>query len=235
MVAKPKGSNGKPIKSWERAIRPPCVAIIVGFRRKGKSALAWWLLERLRTKHKLTACCVGLPRRHHSLVPEWVKHFDDISKLPKNAIVLADEAGLRFAARRFMSDPNMMMQALVALSGQKNQVVLFIAHVSRLLDVESVMDSDMVIFKMPSVAHVKFERREIAEYTKEAREKLSQKRDPKRWSWVVDFHEDRRGLLPNGLPFFWSEDLSHAWADLALETVKLKKKGLSHKRQAKQL
>lgn len=220
-----KKGNGKPIRSWEQAIRPPCVAVILGFRRKGKSGLAWWLLERLHKKRNMVACCVGLPRKHRRLVPKWVKHFDDITRLPSNAVVLMDEAALRFAARRFSSDPNIMMQTLVALSGQKNQIILFVAHVSRLLDVEGIMDSDLVVFKLPSVAHVKFERREIAEYTKEAREQLLQKRDPRRWSWVVDFHEDRRGLLSNALPSFWTEKLSHAWADLALESVKLGKPG----------
>lgn len=215
----------KPIKSWEQAVKAPCVAVILGFRRKGKSALSWWLLERLHAKGKLTACCVGLPKRRRRLVPKWVKHFDDISKLPNNAIVLIDEAAVRFAARRFTSDPNVMMQALVAVSGQKNQIILFVAHVSRLLDVESIMDSDIVIFKMPSLAHVKFERREIAGYTKEAWGQLVQKTNPKRWAWIVDFHEGRRGLLSNGLPSFWSDGLSHAWADLALESLKFKKEG----------
>lgn len=227
-------TNQKAIASWDQAIKVPCVAVILGFRRKGKSVLAWWLLERMHTKRKMAACCVGLPKKHHKLVPKWVKHHDDITKLPANAVVLVDEAALRFAARRFTSDPNILMQALVALSGQKNQVILFIAHVSRLLDLEAIMDSDIVIFKIPSLAHVKFERREVAEYTKEARDKLIEKKNPKRWSWIVDFHEDRRGLLKNALPSFWSEKLSHAWADLALEEVKLKqqpkaKKGVSHK------
>jgi len=85
------------------------------------------------------------------------------------------------------------------------------------------MDSDVVIFKMPSMAHEKFERREIAEYTKEARAQILTKRNSKKWSYVVDFHEGGRGLLSNTLPSFWTEALSHAWADLALDEVKLKK------------
>lgn len=222
--------NGGTIKSWEQGLRPPCVAVILGFRRKGKSALAWWLLERLHKKG-LTACCVGLHRKHHKLVPKWVKHHDDITKLPKNSVVLLDEAALRFAARRFSSDPNVMMQALIALSGQKSQTIIFVAHVSRLLDVDSIMESDVVVFKMPSLAHAKFERREIAEYTKEARKQLQVKRDPKRWAWLVDFHDDRRGLLSNGLPSFWTEELSHAWADMAIADVKLKKETKGKKKK----
>ena len=217
------------IKSWEQAIKPPSTVVILGFRRKGKSALAWWLLERLHKKKGLTACCVGLPKKHRPLVPKFIRHYDDISKLPKHAVVLVDEAGLRFTARRSHSDPNIMMQALIALSGQKGQVILFVAHVSRLLDVDSIMESDLVVFKMPSMAHVKFERREISEYTAEARKHLLTKSNPKRWTYLVDFHEDRRGLLQNGLPSFWSEALSHAWADLAIEEVKLKKENCTGK------
>ena len=221
--------NGKPITSWDKAIRPPCVAVILGFRRKGKSALAWFLVERLHKKLNLQACCVGLPKKHRKLLPKWVNHYDDITKLPKKSVVIVDEAGLRFAARRHNSDPNVVMQALIALSGQKEQVILFIAHVSRLLDVDTIMDSDLVIFKMPSLAHERFERREIAEFTKEARAQLLAKGNPKKWSYVVDFHEGGRGVLANTLPSFWTETLSHAWADLALEEVKLKKQGQTKK------
>jgi len=216
------GAVNRTIKSWYQVAKPPCVIVILGFRRKGKSALAWWLLEHIHQRQELTACCVGLPKKHHSKVPKWVKHFADITKLPKNAVVLLDEAALRFAARRFSSDPNMMMQSLIALSGQKKQTIIFVAHVARLLDVDSIMESDIVVFKMPSLAHVKFERREIAEYTKEARHQLQAKRNPIKWSWIVDFHEDKRGLLSNSLPSFWTEDLSHAWADLAINSIKSK-------------
>lgn len=214
-----KKTNGVTIKSWEQAVKPPCVVVILGFRRKGKSALAWWLLERLHQKKNLQACCLAMPQKSRRLLPRWVAHYDSINKLPKNAVVVIDEAALKFAARRSSSDPNVMMQALVALSGQKNQVILFVAHVSRLLDIDSIMESDLVIFKMPSLAHVKFERKEIAEYTKEARERLQVKSNPKKWSWIVDFHDDRRGLLPNGLPSFWTQQLSEAWAELTLDDI----------------
>jgi len=121
--------------------------------------------------------------------------------------------------------------ALVAISGQKNQVIIFIAHTARLLDVEQIFDSDLIIYKMPSAAHSKFERREIAEHTAAARKALMSKKQFKKWSYVIDFHNDISGLLSNGLPSFWTEALSTAWADLdIMEAVSNGKKKGKEKR-----
>lgn len=218
--------------TWETFLPKAGVVLILGHRGMGKSALAWWLLERLHGKRRgLGAVVVGLPKGRRRLVPEWVKHSETIARLPEKAAVLIDEAALRFSARRAMADLNLAMGALAALSRQRQQVIILVAHTARMLDVETVFDSDLVVYKMPSAAHVAFERRETMAYTQEARQALLGKKDPRRWAYAVDFHGGRKALLRNGLCSFWSQALSNAWAGLDLKSLaQTGKKNLKERR-----
>lgn len=238
-VKKPKTKvTFPPIKTWDNALketpfRKVSVILILGHRRMGKSGTGWWLLEKLHHKYKGKAVvAIGMAKSKRKLVPPWVKHIDDALKLPENAIVLADEAAIRYSARRSFSDPNVVMSGMIGLSGQRKQIIIFIAHTARLLEVEQVFDSDLVVYKLPSAAHVKFERRETAEYTLKARNALLEKRDPRKWAYILDFHFDRQSLLRTGLPTFWSEELSHAWAGLDVASlVQRKENGKNGKRR----
>ena len=217
------------LKTWEQALPKEGVVIILGHRRMGKSGLGWRLVEQVSRKGvRKTAVAFGIPRSRRKLVPDWVRHTDDLKRIPEKSVLLIDEASLRFSARRSMSDPNLLLVALMGLSGQKHQLIIFISHNSRLLDVETIMDSDLVVYKLPSEAHILFERRETAAFTQEARTKLLEKRDPRKWSYVINFHNGKRLLLPNRLPSFWTEKLSTIWAGLDIMSIartKKKRKG----------
>lgn len=206
--------NASPLTSWDKALPNPGVIIVLGHRGTGKSALGFWLLEKLHNRKKLKAVVVGMPRSKRKLVPAWVSHTEDINRLPEKAVVLLDEAALRFSARRSQTDTNLAVSGLVALSRQRKQVIILVCHTARMLDVELVFDSDLVVYKLPSVAHVKFERKETAEYTLKAREALLKVKNPKAWAYVIDFHQGREGLLRNRLAHFWSDSLSNVWAGL---------------------
>lgn len=202
------------IRGWLDALPKYGVVVILGHRGEGKSALGWSLMEMVHKRRKLQPVVLGLPRAKRKLTPAWVKHIDNVDTLPEKAVVLIDEAALRYRARRSQSDANLLVAGLMALSRQRKQLILFIAHTSRMLDVEMAFDSDLIIYKLPSAAHVRFERKETAEFTKEARDMLLLQKDPKKWAWVVDLHHDRKGLLRCRLPRFWSEALSNLWAGM---------------------
>ena len=206
--------SSAPLVSWEKALPNPGIVIILGHRGQGKSALAWWLLENVHKRRSLKAVVVGMPRSKRGLVPDWVEHTENIGKLPEGAVVLLDEAALRFSARRSQTDTNLAVAGLVALSRQRKQVIILVCHTARMLDVELIFDSDLVVYKMPSMAHVRFERKETASFTQKAREALLKVDNPKKWAYVIDFHGGREGLLKNGMPSFWSENLSNVYAGL---------------------
>ena len=206
--------NTAPLTSWAKTIPQTGVIVVLGHRGMGKSALAWWLLENLHTRRRLKTVVVGMPKSKRGLVPDWVEHVDTINKLPEGAIILLDEAALRFSSRRSQTDVNLVISGLVALSRQRKQIILLVCHTARMLDIELIFDSDLVVYKLPSVAHVKFERKETAEYTLKARQALLKLKSPRSWAYVIDFHQGREGLLKNRLPSFWSEGLSNVWAGL---------------------
>lgn len=209
------------IKSWKSAIPYKGVVIILGFRGQGKSALAWYLLDICRTyKGKQRPVYVlGMPKAKRKYAPRWAKHVDSFHKLPKGAIILVDEAALRFSARRSQSDENIAVAGLNALSRQRDQLIIFVAHTARLLEVEAIMDCNAIIYRKPSASYLKFERRETMEWTATAREQIISKGNPLHWAYVIDLEDDRRGLLRCKLPPFWSENLSTAWADLDVEAL----------------
>jgi hypothetical protein len=209
------------IKSWKSAIPYKGVVIILGFRGQGKSALAWYIMEQCRTfKGKVRPVYVlGMPKAKRRYAPKWVKHVDSFKNIPKHAVILVDEAALRFPARRSQSDENIAVAGLNALSRQRDQLIIFVAHTARLLELEAIMDCNVIIYRKPSAAYLKFERRETMEWTTTARAQILSKGNPLHWAYVIDLEDDRRGLLRCRLPNFWSEDLSKAWADLDVDAL----------------
>jgi hypothetical protein len=218
------------IKSWRSAIPYKGVVIILGFRGQGKSALAWYIMEMCRTfKGKPRPVYVlGMPKAKRRYAPRWVKHVEGFKNIPKHAVILVDEAALRFPARRSQSDENIAVAGLNALSRQRDQLIIFVAHTARLLELEAIMDCNVIIYRKPSASYLKFERRETMEWTTTAREQIMSKGNPLHWAYVIDLEDDRRGLLRCRLPSFWSDELSKAWADLDVDALIKAMKGEKH-------
>ncbi len=218
------------LKSWKSAIPYSGVVVILGFRGKGKSALAWYLMDTQRMyKGKLRPVYIlGMPKKSRKYAPKWVKHVDNFRNIPKGAIVLVDESALRFPARRSQSDENVALAGLNALSRQRDQLIIFVAHTSRLLEVEAIMDCNVIIYRKPSASYIRFERRETAEWMSTAREQIMSKGNPLHWAYVIDLEDDKRGLLRCKLPPFWNEGLSKAWAELDVEALIKAMKGEKH-------
>ena len=218
------------IKTWKQAIPDQGVVIILGFRGKGKSALAWSILDMCHSNPRKPrpVYVLGMPKKKRKYAPKWAKHVDNFSHIPQGALVLVDEAALRFPARRSQSDENVAVAGLNALSRQRKQLIIFVAHTARLLELEAIMDCNVIIYRKPSAAYLKFERRETMEWTSTAREQIMSKGNPLHWAYVIDLEDDRRGLLRCKLPSFWSEELSSAWADLDVEALIKALKGEKH-------
>lgn len=217
-------------KSWKHAIPKKGVVIILGFRGQGKSALAWYIMDMVRMQNgkPRPVYVLGMPKSKRKHAPKWVKHVDSFKNIPKYAIVLVDEAALHFPARRSQSDENLAVAGLNALSRQRDQLIIFVAHTARLLEVEAIMDSNVIIYRKPSASYLKFERRETMEWTSTAREQIMSKGNPLHWAYVIDLEDDKRGLLRCKLPPFWNEELSKAWADLDVDALIKAMKGEKH-------
>lgn len=201
-----------------RTITAPAVILIMGMRGAGKSGLAYWLMDKYhREKHMGGAILFPggkLVPSKAKLLPKWIKVVGDIKDFPKKSICLIDEAAQQAHARRTQSTRNINMDNLVSMARQRNQLMLFIAHHSRKLDINIITDSTRVIWKQPTEAHTIFEREEMRDFAWKAFDyfdKLKPSQRPKH-CLVMNFTKLSFGYFTNTLPKWWSEGLSKLWS-----------------------
>ena len=206
------------IRSW--AVLPKSgVLIYLGHRGKGKSALAWWLAEQAH-KVKRRVIAYDFTPAARAALPKWVKHCKTLAELSKapSSVVVVDEAALKANARRSQSANNVEWTRLVAIARHKDHLLMFIGQHGRQIDVSLVTDADMVLMKEPSLLHLRFARPELKPELDQAWEMFQKaKGDKRKKTFVVSYHTGATGFLSNGLPTFWSERLSKAFAAVELE------------------
>ena len=207
----------KRIASWS-CLPKTGVVLVFGHRGEGKSALAWWLADEAHKQGRQVAA-FALSDQAKTALPKWVRHVEthqEVAKL-KPCLVVADEAAFKVHARRAQSEANVEWTRLVAISRHKGHLLLFVGQHARQLDVGLVADADLVVMKRPSLLHLRFARPELRPELEMAYERFAKARGDKRaWSFVVDYHTGRVGFLRNGLPRFWSDKLSKAFAVVEL-------------------
>ena len=71
-------------------IIPPPIALILGKRGGGKSAMDYRLLELFR--YYLTPSMVGAPSKASKSLPEWLGIWPNLEDLPENSIAQVEEA-----------------------------------------------------------------------------------------------------------------------------------------------
>jgi hypothetical protein len=120
------------VGNWLKLIHHPSVIVILGGRGKGKSALAYRLLEYLRWT--ASPYVVGLPENARKLLPDWVGMAASLEDVPPKAIVLVDEAYMPYHARSSMVADAKAMSQLVNLSRQRDQTLIFVSQEARQVD-----------------------------------------------------------------------------------------------------
>jgi hypothetical protein len=202
---------------WEDLIRLSTVNLIIGYKGRGKSGLAYYLMETIAPKHKLLPLVVNFPREKQHLLPVGyaVKELDDALSTEK-AMILVDEGTTQLPAGGKLED---FIKGASSLSRQRDQIIVFVFHTSRDVGSRILRGLDTVMIKEPS-------RRQIEQGAKDkwfrsllekAKQEL-QAQPGKRyqWTYVESEEPDFQGVLGNPLPSFWSEDLSKAWGGISL-------------------
>jgi hypothetical protein len=204
------------IRGWA-ALPKSGLILITGFRGTGKTALAWRLAEQGHDKGREIAAFDFTPAAKRAL-PSWVKHVATVRQVGglRPSLLVVDEAALKVHARRHQSSENVAWTRLLAVARHKGHLVFLITQHQRQVDVGLVADAEMVIMKRPSQLHLRFARPELRQELEEAWEHFRKIRNPQRWSYVVDYLNGRKGWLTNGLPTFWSDELSRAFASVDL-------------------
>ena len=190
----------------------------MGNRGSGKTALAMWVMEELHRTKGLGGAVFKAPNSMKALLPDWVETPKQLTRLPYDSVIVIDEAQGVANARRSSSKDNLDLAQCVALSRQRNQLIILISHHSRKLDMLDVMEADRVIFRQPTAGQVMFERPEIKPFSQRAVRKFAEKKgDPRKLAYVMDFQNLTFGFINAKMPTFWSPELSVGMAGLGRE------------------
>lgn len=214
-------SKQKILRNWKQALPKVGVVGVYGHKRKGKTGMSWWFAETEHNEGRPVAAYL-FPSKGRKLLPNWVKHAGNIQQVKKlrGYMIVADEMAIHANAREHQSDGNKEIYKLMAIAAQCDQLLILICQHTRQLDVGLVMDPDIIIFKKPTMLHIRFARPELRLEVQEAFDRFEKARgDERSWAFVVDYHNGHKGFLRTGLPSFWSEKLSKVYSLFEVEAL----------------
>ena len=201
----------------------PGVVLVMGGRRKGKTGLAHEAARQFHSR-RLIPVVVHLPyapetirRKIQKQLPPWMKIVSRVSEWPKNAIVIYDEAAQSAHARRTQTGDAVQLDNLIGISGQRNQLIIFISHHSRKVDLNVIHEVDRILWKEPTYAHQMFERDELSDFTMRAYDFFKEIKGEvarKKATLIIDFHNLRFLECKNNLPPWWTDQLSRLFQDV---------------------
>lgn len=212
-----KENSSKPLK-WDEVIQPKASYLLTGDVGTGKSALAYFILERYSEKYGLTPAVVGLPQNKRTLLPSNFKFLDGIMEITstENAIVFIDEADIQLPL-----DSNKDKEAVInflSLPRQRKQIFILAYHFPRLVKGTYLPFFSAFLFKRPPYL-LEFASKQGSGEMKGMMTKAGERFDEMpsedevlKNTYVVAPRIRWQGLLQNELPSFWSEDLSEIWS-----------------------
>ena len=207
-----KALMSPPTKKTLLAVIPETgVVIIMGARRRGKSGLAHEIMAQVHAKRKMGGALFLPAMRKRPKLPAWVKVVSSLKDLPMKSVCVIDEAAQQAHARRSQSGQAVDLDNLISVSGQRQQLIIFISHHSRKLDLNLIHDADKILWKEPTEAHALFERDEVQLFTRKALEffgTIKGVKARKRATYVMDLHRLQFSWFNNDLPSWWSDDIS---------------------------
>lgn len=198
-------------QDWIGSLRSGKVILVLGKRGSGKTALAARVAEFISATYGLAIYWLGLPEAAASLLPRWVKIINDPGQVPNGSVVLADEAGLRYASLAFQSKGNKDLRSRLMIARHNYTTLIFAVQSSRDLEASIVRQSDTVIFKQPGFNQPESERLDIRPMARKAKEIFEQISPEKRAASAAVFDSCFTGVITTTLPSFWSNGLSHAY------------------------
>jgi hypothetical protein len=223
---------------WKDIFPEPFVALLLGARGEGKTALAHRMLEVFGDNGR-DVYIMGFPEDKQHLLPDEVEVLPPDthrSEWPENSIVLIHEAHHLLHARRSMDAENLNLDELVTVSRHKDSNIIYDTQQSQRLDKNAVAAVDGICVRWPALMQEEFERRAVRPIIEDARDTLSKYvtiHDEADFTFVerdedddgveklkkhVYIHADRfRGEYPNeiDLASWWSEDISKAYSGTA--------------------
>jgi hypothetical protein len=205
----------------------PGVVMIMGDIRTGKTGLAHDIAYLMHSRRNLPAI-LHMPRMDEKLrksvqriVPAWMKVTTKRSQWKDGSVVIYDEAAQSAHSRRSQSGDAVELDDLLAIAGQREQLILFISHYSRKLDLNVCTAVHRIMWKRPTYAHQLWERDEMADFTTKAHDffkgikgKIAQQRA----CLVLDMVDFGFLQCTNKLPPWWTDRLSKIFKEVQINS-----------------
>ena len=206
-----------------QSMRFPGVVIIMGDIRSGKTGIAHEIANEFH-KHRDIPAVLHLPhlnepqrKKIQKLVPSWMWVATKRDQWPQKSVVIYDEAAQSAHARRSQSGDAIELDDLLSIAGQRQQLILFISHYSRKLDLNICTGVHRIIWKRPTYAHQLWERDEMADFTARAYEffrGIKREVAQKKATLILNMENFGFSQCTNKLPPWWNDELSCIFRDL---------------------
>jgi hypothetical protein len=197
----------------------PSVTIITGRRCSGKDVTAVALAQAIQENTGKPVYSNYDPGRFR-LPRDWRLRPGD--RFDPNTVQLISDAHLEYFSRDWQSSPAETLVKVVSVSRHRDIDFIYTTQLSSLIDRQVISNIDVMIFKEPSLLAAEFERKELDEFTKEARdyysgetewqgsgkeEKLNQM---KKWTTAVAFTHDKGKIIVTDIqkPPWFTEEMS---------------------------
>jgi hypothetical protein len=154
------------------------------------------------------------------LVPNWMTVTTKRNQWKDRAVVIYDEAAQSAHARRSQSGDAVELDDLLAIAGQREQLILFISHYSRKLDLNVCTAVHRIIWKRPTYAHQLWERDEMADFTTKAYDffrGIEGQVANKKACLVLDMENFGFFQCNNKLPEWWTDRLSRIFKEVQIQ------------------
>lgn len=204
---------------WVDSLGEGKVILVLGKRGSGKSAFAAKIAEYLMAVHGMPTYWVGAPETAQQFVPHWIKLVDTPENCPANSFIMCDEAGINYLSLLFNTTANRFIRRLLMIARQKHISLVFACQSSRDIDWAIVRQADSIIFKEPGLHHPDSERPDIKPKAKKAALAFKEMSKGARIEAAYVFDDNFEGIIKSNLPSFWTENLSHIYAQLDLSQI----------------
>jgi hypothetical protein len=207
------------------AIPYPGVVMIMGDIRTGKTGLAHEIAELMHSRHDLPAILhmphvdEKLRKSIQRILPTWMKVTTKRNEWKDRAVVIYDEAARSAHARRSQTGDAVELDDLLAIAGQREQLIIFISHYSRKLDLNVCTSVHRIIWKRPTYAHQLWERDEMADFTAKAYDFFKDIKGDvaqKRACLILNMQDFGFLQCNNNLPKWWTDRLSRIFKEIQI-------------------
>lgn len=198
-------------KTCDIELKAGQVVLIIGGRGSGKSLHGFRLLEEFHSKKACNKVYVlGIPLSKQRLLPDWIKIINKIDDVPKNAVLLVDEAGIIYQSTRKKDN---LLRFMLQICRHKNLQLIYCNLSSSAVDIEIIRNVDVLAIHLPSLLQGELERRGVDGLVKKAQKEFDKIPESERKEHCFIIGDKCQGVIHVNKPSFWSEELSISWAD----------------------